>query len=72
MQQFLKPAARTARAEVVAPELLDQLLVAVDDAVAASHPGLAEGTPGAVYSCAQKESRVSRSCSVFRAIKAST
>jgi hypothetical protein len=32
MQQFLKPAARTARAEVVASELFAQFFLAVDDA----------------------------------------
>jgi hypothetical protein len=35
MQQFLKPLVRSARAGVVAAELLEQLLVAVDDADAA-------------------------------------
>jgi len=35
MQQFLKAAARSARAEVIASQLLDQFLVTVDDAVAA-------------------------------------
>jgi hypothetical protein len=37
MQQFLKPAAGTARARVVAAELLGKLLHAVHDALAALH-----------------------------------
>jgi len=40
MQQVLKSASGGAGAEVVAPELLDQLLVAVHDAVAAPDAGL--------------------------------
>src|SRR5215218_7228025 len=39
MQQFLKPAARAAQAEVIASELLEQLLVAVDNAVGAPYAG---------------------------------
>jgi hypothetical protein len=35
MQQFLKPATRPARAWVVAAELLEKFLVAVDDPVSA-------------------------------------
>ncbi|EDY19981.1 hypothetical protein CfE428DRAFT_2570 [Chthoniobacter flavus Ellin428] len=35
MQQFLKPASRTARAGVVTTEFLPQFLVAMDDAEAA-------------------------------------
>ena len=41
----------------------------MDDAVATLHAGLAQGTPGAVCSCAQKEWRVSSSCSSFVAIR---
>jgi len=37
MQHFLKPAAGTAGARVVAPELLDELLGAVHHALAALH-----------------------------------
>jgi hypothetical protein len=36
-QQFLKAASGAARAWVVAPELFDEFLVAVNDAVAALH-----------------------------------
>jgi len=39
MQHFLKPAARATDARVVAAELLDQLFVAVHDAVAALDAG---------------------------------
>jgi len=49
MQQALKSASGAAGAEVVAPELLDQLLVAVDDAVAAPDPGLGGITPSSAY-----------------------
>jgi hypothetical protein len=56
------------RAEVVASELLEEFLVPVDDAVAAPNARLAQGTPFAACSCAQKESRVSNSCSWFLAI----
>jgi hypothetical protein len=37
MQHFLKPAVGAARAEIVPPELFDELLVAVNDAEAALH-----------------------------------
>jgi hypothetical protein len=37
MQQFLKPAHGAARARIVPAELLDQFLVAADDAVATLH-----------------------------------
>jgi hypothetical protein len=37
MQQYLKPAAGAARAGVVPPQLLDQLFVLVDDALALFH-----------------------------------
>jgi hypothetical protein len=40
MQHFLKPAAGVAGAEVVAAELLDQLLLAVDDPETALHARL--------------------------------
>jgi hypothetical protein len=39
MQQRLKSASGAARAQVVAPELLNELDVAVDDAVAAPNLG---------------------------------
>ena len=37
MQHFLKPATRTARAEIVSAEFFDELLVAMNDAEAALH-----------------------------------
>jgi hypothetical protein len=40
MQQRLKSASGTARAQIVAPELLDQLDVTMDDAIAAPDLGL--------------------------------
>jgi len=61
MQQFLKPAARVARARIVPPHLLRKLLVAVNQPLAALHVGLAQGTPGVVCSSAQKELSESRS-----------
>jgi hypothetical protein len=39
MQQALKPASRAARAEIVAPELLAQLDVAMDETPAALDAG---------------------------------
>ena len=60
MQHFLKPAARAARAEVVAAELLEQLLLTTADRTIPSlHACLAQGTPGAASTCAQKEERAS-------------
>ena len=60
MQHFLKPAAGAARAEVIAAELLDEfLLAAADRAIAPLHACLAQGTPGAASTCAQKEEKVS-------------
>jgi hypothetical protein len=38
MQQFLKPAARTARAEILTAKLLEELLVAMNHAVAFANP----------------------------------
>jgi hypothetical protein len=49
MQHFLKAFAGAARAEIVAPEFLDQLLVAVDDAIAAAHARFRRITPASVY-----------------------
>lgn len=61
MQHFLKPAAGAARAEVIASELLEQLLLpAAHRAIALLHTCLAQGTPGAASTCAQKEYRASR------------
>src|SRR5690349_19831913 len=45
MQQRLKPASRSARTRIVAPELFAQFLVAVDDAVAASDAGFGRESP---------------------------
>jgi hypothetical protein len=39
MQQFLKPAARLARARVVTPEFLDEFFIPVHYAMAAFDPG---------------------------------
>ena len=39
-QHFLKPPSAAARAQVVAAQLLEQLLVTVDDPHSALHPGL--------------------------------
>jgi hypothetical protein len=56
MQHFLKPAAGAARAEIVATQLLEQLLLTTaHGAVASFHASLAQGTPGAASTCAQKE-----------------
>jgi hypothetical protein len=49
MQQFLKSASGAAGAEVVAPELLKELLVAVHDAVAARDLGLRRITLASAY-----------------------
>ena len=70
MQHFLKPAAGAARTEGIAAELLEQLLLApAHGAVAALDARLAQGTPGAASTCAQKEERAS--WSFFVAIRAS-
>jgi hypothetical protein len=45
----LKAFAGAARAEIIAPEFLDQLLVAVDDAIAAAHARFRRITPASVY-----------------------
>jgi hypothetical protein len=56
MQHFLKPASGTARAEIIAAELLKQLLLAaVHRAIAAFYASFAQGTPGAAWMCAQKQ-----------------
>jgi hypothetical protein len=61
MQHFLKPAAGAAGAEVIASELLQQLLLAAADrTVAALHASFAQGTPGDASTCAQKEERAFR------------
>jgi hypothetical protein len=49
MQQFLKSASGAAGAEVVAAELLGELLVAVHDAVAAPDVGLRGITLASAY-----------------------
>jgi hypothetical protein len=48
-QQALKPASGAAWAQVIAAELLDQLLVAVHDAIAAADAGLRRITPASAY-----------------------
>jgi hypothetical protein len=45
----LKALSGAAGAEIIAPELLDQLLVAMDDAVAAAHARLRGITPSSAY-----------------------
>ncbi len=49
MQHVLKALPGAAGAEVVAPELLDQFLVAMHDAVAAAHMRLGGITPASAY-----------------------
>ena len=61
MQQFLKPAARTARACIVPTHFLTKLLVAVNQPLAPLNVGFAQGTPGVACSSAQKELSDSRS-----------
>jgi hypothetical protein len=61
MQHFLKAAARAAGAGIVAAELLVQLFVAVDDALAALDMGLG-GEPTAAFAAALKRSAARRSC----------
>jgi hypothetical protein len=48
MQQFMKPPSGAARAGVVAPQLLDQLFVLVDDALALFHTRLRWVAPAAL------------------------
>jgi hypothetical protein len=55
MQHFLKRPAASARARIVAAELLDELLVAVDDAAAASHGSFGGETLSGACSSAQKQ-----------------
>jgi hypothetical protein len=62
-QHALKPSFRAARAQIVAPELLDQLLVAVHDAIAASHAGFRRITPASAYARLRKHGRSSKSSS---------
>ena len=70
MQHFLKPAAGAARAEVIAAELLEQLLLAaMHRSISPLDASFAQGTPGAASTCAQKEERAS--WSFFVAIRAS-
>src|SRR5439155_27222713 len=54
MQQRLKAAGGAAGVEVVPPELLEELDVSSEGAVAALDRGLATGTPGGACSSAQK------------------
>jgi hypothetical protein len=49
-----EPLARAAWAEIIAPELFHQLLVAMDDALAAFDLGLAVESPSGVCSSVQK------------------
>ena len=61
MQQFLKPAARVARARIVPAYLLRKFLVGVNQPLATLHVGFAQGTPGVACLSAQKELSDSRS-----------
>jgi hypothetical protein len=45
----LKAFAGAARAQIIAPEFLDQLLVAVDDTIAAADARFRRITPASVY-----------------------
>jgi hypothetical protein len=45
----LKAFAGAARAQIIAPEFFDQLLVAVDDAIAAAQARFGRITPASVY-----------------------
>ena len=48
-QHVLKAFAGAAGAQIAAPEFFDQLLVAVDDAIAAAHARFRRITPASVY-----------------------
>ena len=55
MQHFLKPAARIARTEIVAAQLLVKHLVSVHDAKPALHIGLGRISPSSAYWSVRKE-----------------
>lgn len=59
MQQFLKPAARAARAEIIATEFLVKDLVSVDDSETTFHVRLGRVSPSSVYWSVRKEGRLS-------------
>ena len=59
-QQRLKPAIRAAGAGVVAAELFEEFLVAVDDAEAALDVGFRVESPSGACSAAQKQKRGSK------------
>src|SRR5215213_3396535 len=63
MQHFLKPPRGAAGTEVVAAELLEQLLVAAHDALAALHARLGRESPSGAYWCARKQGRRSKKSS---------
>ena len=62
----MKAVARAARAEVVTAELLEQLLVAVQDAEPAPHMRFGRVTPSSACYSARKEGRLSKSSSCRR------
>jgi hypothetical protein len=55
MQQLLKPAFRSAWARIVAAELLEQLLRAVDEPMTALHAGFRRETPATLASDLETE-----------------
>jgi hypothetical protein len=57
MQQRLKPAARSARAQVIAAELFSQFLAAVDDAQSAFDTGFGGETPSTFTGSLEKSFR---------------
>jgi hypothetical protein len=59
----LKASAGAAGAEVIPPELLEKLLVAMDDAVAAAHLRLGGVTLSSAYWRFRKDGRLSKSSS---------
>jgi len=61
MQHFLKRLAASARAQIVTAELLDEFLVAVNDAEAAFHAGFGWETLSGAYSSARKQPSSSKS-----------
>ena len=63
MQQFLKPAGRPARAEIVSSELLDELLLAAaDGALASLDVGLAREASSALASALERTRTVRNAC----------
>ena len=59
----MKASAGAAGAEIISPELLKKLLVAVDDAVAAAHLRFGGVSPSSAYWRSRKDGRLSKSSS---------